>query len=357
MIFKTTRIAISFLIILTPILGLAQYPSIDTLNYGHSVDHVVNYFHYDSEAEKVISKSFFNKKGLLVLTYYGYDDIIQDRSILEYDKNGDLKLTKGERYISPKNDSVSEAYSKERWQLMEKNIDYKSEEWNRLNAKYESLYEVVNPEQISWTPDSKLQPGKIIIRNIAGQDSVVEHYNSFLNKESYLDERIFFYYNELGQLKRKIWIDVPQENVFEFQAFKPNSIEIEDSIKVLTNSYREKVFTYFQDSIKVDYSVNGEFTGHEIRRTKKSGLIKEEIVLSAENDTLSYFLEHYNSDNLRTMRKRVIHKGYNGFGYSLDLAWGDIKIYKYDSKDRLVRIDGYDGDTHIFTQRFEIIEK
>lgn len=348
---------ITILISLISILGQAQSPEIDTLYFGGNVSHVVKYFHYDNDDEKIISKYYFNEKGFHVLTYYGYNDRKQRRTLLEYEKNGLLKLTKGERYISPKNDSIGNALDEEMIQLMKSNIDIESEEWAQFNERYSTSREIVNPEQVKWKSNSELSPEKIVISNITGQDSIVEYYSSLNSNETYLDEKVFHFYNEFGQLKRKLWVDIPHENVFEFQAFKPNSLELADSIKILTNSFREKSFTYFQDSVKIAYSVNGQFTGSEIRRTINDGFIKEEIVFDANNDTLSYFVEHYDTNKRKAMRHRVKHNGYNGFGYSLDLAWGDIKKYKYDWKKRLVRIDGFDKDVHIFTERYEIIEK
>jgi hypothetical protein len=328
-----------------------EYPRIDTLFYGTNVDHIRHYLHYNDKEEMLVETNWFDDAGKHIFTYYGYDNESQSRTSFEYDK-GYLTSVKRTDYRSPHNDSIGQLLHEETMDYLRKGLDI---DWDLINEKYDKLYEKVNPENVNWISNQDLHPSLLIKRNIYGQDSLIELYSELSDNEFYLDEIITFDYNEQNKLVKKKWTDVPHESVFKFQAFKPSSNEFEDSIKVLSGSYREKIFRHSGDTIKIEYFVNGSYTGYELQITVDG--IKEEIVYNSNNDTLSYYTNEFDSNNLLIRRHRVKHTGYNGFGYSLDLRWGNIEKYKYDTNHRLVQIDGFEEDKHIYVERFEITEK
>ncbi len=332
-----------------------DYPRIDTVNYGKAISHVNHYLRYDDKDEKLIESYWFNNLGKHYRTYYGYEDYSQGMTVFEHNIKNEISCVKYLSYTSPHNDSISKMYYEESYELY-KNGKRDNNTYNELQRKYSSMYEVINPENIKWNSKDRL-PRIIIYKNQLDQDSLMEIFNDFGDGERYLDERVYFLYNRANELIRKIWSDVKNPNVFEFQAFKQNTTELDDSITILTGTNEEKIYKYFKDSIVIKYYVNGQYTGYEINKSSNNGLKLEELVFNTKNDTLSYFIKNYNSEKLLTSENRVKHNGYNGFGYSMDLERGDIKKYKYDSKNRLIRIDGYEGNKHISVDRFEFLEK
>ncbi len=343
------------ILVFFPVILLGQdYPRIDTVAYGKGISHVNHYFHYNDKDEKLISSFWFNDLGKHYITYSGYEDDRQQVTLFEYKNLNDISRIKGDSYTSPKNDSITKMFYKA-YEESYKNGKRDNNTYNELYKKYASMYEVVNPEKLEWDLNDKL-PGVIIHKNKLGLDSLIELYDDF-NEERYLDEKVYFFYDSNNKLARKKWVDIKHPNVFEFQAFKPSTSELDDSLRVITGTIREKRYKYYNDSTEIKYYVNGIYTGYEIDKYSNNGLKLEELVFNAKNDTLSYFIKCYSSQKLLQSETRVKHNGYNGFGYSLDLVWGDTKKYKYDSNGRLIRIDGYERDEHISIDRFEIIEK
>ncbi len=349
------RTAICILLSLLPCFVIGQdYPRIDTLNYGKNISHVRFFMQYDGEKEMLLETYWFNEIGKQTITYRGYDGFEifkQTKTSFDYDTSGNLTEIKSVSYISPKNDSIGKLYSNEAREYSRK---YKSIE--KLDEKYRPLYERVNPESVNWNSDLPIDAKIIFKRNSIGKDSVIEIYNTFGGK-IYLDDIVSFFYDSKNNLERKKWIDITYPNILEFQAFKPSSTELADTITILTGSYQEKTFKYFKDSIVIQYFVNGELAGKEIQKTDDNGLFKTELTLNANGDTLSYYEGVYDSNHQLKTRHRIIDTGYDGFGYAKDLAWGNIKKYKYDNKKRLLQIDTYENDKHICIERFEIIKK
>ncbi|NOU61987.1 hypothetical protein [Marinifilum caeruleilacunae] len=350
------RTAIYILINLVPCLLFAQdYPIIDTLNYGGNVSHVKYYFQNDGDKEILLETYWFNESRKHTITYTGYDGIEiykQTKTSYNYDINNNLTTVKYLDYISPKNDSIGKLLISEirKAYKEDKNIS------NELIEKYQAMYEYINPENINWGSNKEMIPLLIFKRNRIGNDSLIEIYNEINDKEIYLDQIVFFFYDKQNRIKRKKWIDIPNSNVFKFQVFKPSDVKLEDSIKVLTNSYQEKTFKYYKDSIVMKHYVNGRFTGSEINKTNSNGTLSE-FVLNSNGDTLSSYLNEWDLRKNLINRKRIKHTGYDGFGYSLDLTFGNIKKYKYDEKNRLIQIDTFEDDKHVCTERFEIVEK
>ncbi len=349
---------IAYIILLFfPLSLLGQdYPRIDTVNYGKNVNHVNHYLQYDDKKEKLIESYWFNNLGKHHTTYSGYKNYRQYMEYFEYIDN--MMYVTNLSFISPHNDSISQMYDDESYRLYKlyregkRDNDYDKE----LEQKYSSMYEVINPENIKWNFKDIL-PRIIIYKNQLDQDSLMEVFNDFGDGERYLDERVYFFYNKTNELIRKIWSDVKNPNVLEFQAFKQGTTELDDSITILTGTNEEKTYEYFKDSTIIKYYVNGQYTGYGINKFSNNGFILEELVFNAKNDTLSYFIKNYNSDKLLISESRVKHNGHNGFGYSMDLELIDIKKYKYDLSNRLIKIDGYEGDKHISVDKFEIFEK
>ncbi len=345
----------SFFFILVKGQEYPEYPLLDTVDYGMNVSHVMHYFHYDENKENLIETYWFDKKGKHYKTYRGYEDKQQSITLFQYHDKGNVVSVKGQTYESAFNDSISESFSHE---LMKRyrNGTYTDEVCSKLYKEYNAKYEKVNPEEINWKINDIL-PDLIYKRNSIGQDSLILEYEELTEGERYLEEKVFFYYNSKNELIGKKWVDIKNPNILEFQAFKPNSTMLEDSIRYYSGTYREKKYKYFKDTIKVEYYVNGKFTGHEIIKFSQNRLIKEDCVFNEKEDTLSFYRSTYNKKNLILTKQRVKHNGYDGFGYSIDLAWGNIKKYKYDNKDRLIQIDGYEDNKHISVDRFKIIEK
>jgi hypothetical protein len=350
------------LIILLKMISLSifaqEYPRIDTLDYGNNVVSVLRSFQYIGKESISSSKFIFNKEGQHVTTLAGYNNRKQTKDIFEYDDNGKLLSFEEVEYISPKNDSIEDALFKELGEFCKKtDFSTESKEWKDYDNRYNTLRENINPEEIDWEIGSNIKRNIIIKRNIAGLDSIVEVYNNQFDNGLLLDEVVYNYYDSQDKLIRKRWVDIPQDNVIKFQAFKSNSYQLADSFRVLSNTWRQKQYQYFHDSIKIEYSVNDVTTGYEIKKLGRNGEILSEIVLNTNNDTLSIYNYTYNSKNLLDSKFQIKHERYNGFGYSMDLAWGNIETYKYDSEDRLIQIDGYDDKKHIYITTFEIEEK
>ncbi len=330
-----------------------RYLRIDTVNYGNNVDHVKRYLKHNNNEQMLLESYWFNDLGKLTIRYDGYEDEAQQKTFFEYDANGYLTTVKETYYISSHNDSIGELYDAEMMEYARKEIRV---DWKKINKKYESLYERVDPEKVDWISSDSIHSSITIIYNQNGKDSLIYLYEKMYNKDiSYIDNIGSFSYNKENKLIKERWTDVPQKNVFKFQAFKPSSIEFEDSVKILSGSYTEKTYKYFGDTIKIDYCVNGSLTGYELQ-IQVDNIIKE-LVYNTDYDTLSYYINTYNSDNLLIIRHRVKHTGYSGFGYGLDYKWSNIEKYQYDSKHRLVQIDGFKDNEHNYTERFEIIEK
>jgi hypothetical protein len=296
-----------------------------------------------------------------LITYKGYDGFEiykQSKISYNYDSNKKLSTVKYLDSISPKNDSIGKLYSSEIRESIENGSYRKDKNISiKISEKVHRMYEHVNPENVNWGRVSKMIPNMIFKRNKIGNDSLIEIYNKLNDKEIYLDQIVFFFYNAQNKIKRKKWIDVPHSNVFEFQAFKPSSVEFEDSITILTGSYQEKTYKYYKDSIVIKHNLNGRFTGSEIKILNNKGRVQSELVLNTKQDTLSYYQNKWDSINNLKSRKRIKHTGYDGFGYSLDLTYGNIKAYKYDEKNRLVQIDTFEDDIPVCSERFKIIEK
>ncbi|MBN2777947.1 MAG: hypothetical protein JXR36_09900 [Bacteroidales bacterium] len=348
------KTAIYILLSFLPCFVFGQdYPKIDTLNYGKNISHVRYFMQYDGE-EMLLETYWFNDLGKHTITYSGYDGYVlfkQTKTIFNYDTYGNLSEIASIYYISPKNDSIGKLYSNEAGEYFRK---YKSIE--KLDNKYRSLYERVNPESVNWNSDLPVYEKMIFKRNVLGRDSVIEIYNTFGDK-IYLDETVSFFYDSKNNLERKKWMDITYSDILEFQAFKPSSNELADTITNLTGSYQEKTFKYFKDSIVIQYFVNGELTGNEIQRMVDNGLLKTELTLNANGDTISYYRSVYDSNDQLKTWYRIIDTGYNGFGYATDLVCGNIKKYQYDYNKRLLQIDTYENDKHICIERFEINKK
>jgi len=355
------RSAIYTLLNLVPCLLFGQdYPRIDTLNYGNDVSHVKYFYQREGKDEILLETYWFDEFGKHLITYKGYDgyEIYKQSKISYiYDSNNNLSIVKYLDSISPKNDSIGELYSSAIRKSIENGSYRKDKNISiKISEKYQRMYEHVNPEKINWGRVSKMIPSMIFKRNKIGNDSLIKIYNKLNDREIYLDQIVFFFYNSQNKIKRKKWIDVAHSNVFEFQAFKPSSVEYEDSITILTGSHQEKTYKYYKDSIVIKHNVNACFTGSEIKKTNSNG-ISSEIVLNTNGDTLSYYQNLWDLRKNLTSRRRIKHTGYDGFGYSLDLTYGNIKKYKYDDRDRLVQIDTFEDDKHVCTERFEIVEK
>ncbi|MDN5204613.1 hypothetical protein QQ008_24690 [Fulvivirgaceae bacterium BMA10] len=326
-----------------------EYPYVDTVNYGNTVSHVYRYFHYDDKPEKLIDSFWFNDEGRHEFTLFGYDYEEQIRTSFEYDHDGALTKVIERSYQSTKNDSLSKIYLEEINQDIE--ID-----WDAIHAKYDSMYEYVNPETVNWQLAKQI-PKLIFRRDILSRDSIIEVHRRFHSGESYLAEKVYFLYNEENELIAKKWINIEHPNIIEFNAFKPSVAVFEDSIKLISGSAQAKTYDISKDLIKINYYVNGRFTGYEHQILNIDGLITDEIVFDTKGHTLSHFINTYNDQKLLERRYRKYHSGYNGFSYSLDLLWGNIDKYIYDSLNRLIRIDGFENEKHISTTRFEIFEK
>lgn len=348
---KLTRRFISLIIFQSASVLLfgQEYPYIDTVNYGNNVSHVFRYFHYDDKPEKLTASFWFNKEGRHEYSLFGYHYEEQRKTTFEYDHSGTLKKVIEATYQSTRNDSLSKAYYDEINQDIE--ID-----WSSLYTKYDSMYELVNPEAVNWKIVESV-PKLVFKRDGKLRDSLVEVYSTFHSGEPYLDDKVFYYFNEEGELIAKKWINVKHPNIIEFSAFKPGTAVFEDSIKLISGSAQAKTYDRSKDLIKIDYYVNGKFTGFEHQILNNEGLISDELVFNTAGDTLSHFINTYTKYGLPESRYRKYHSGYNGFGYSLDLLWGNIEKYQYDTLNRLIRIDGFEDEQHISTTRFEIFEK
>ena len=351
---NTQKFTIRFISLLTfqslsVILYGQEYPRVDTVNYGSNVSHVYRYFHYDDKPEKLTGSFWFNEEVRHDHTLFGYEYEKQIKTTFEYDHDGALIKIIEKSYQSPKNDSLSKAYLEE----INKDID---SDWNTIHSKYDSMYEVVNPETVNWQLVEQF-PKLIFCRDNLRRDSIIEVHRTFHSGEPYLAEKVYFHYNDQNELIAKKWINIEHPNIIEFNAFKPSTTIFDDSIKLISGSAQAKTYEIREDLIKINYYVNGKFTGYEHQTLNVDGLISDEFVFNTKGDTLSHFINIYNENELLKIRHEKYHSGYNGFGYSLDLLWGNINKYSYDTLNRLIRVDGFHDEKHISTTRFEIFEK
>ncbi|MGL1886204.1 MAG: hypothetical protein OCD76_06790 [Reichenbachiella sp.] len=340
------------------ILFAQEYPSIDTVNYGSNVSHVYEYFHYDHAPEQQISSFWFNESGKHQFTLSGYGDKVQTKILYKYDESGILRGVNKLFNQSTFNDSISRAYENE-IDYIYKNYDhdpYEDGTMDSLYLKYNSMYEYVNPEKASWQ-NVKQEPKFIFYRNSLNQDSIILVFSNFSSEESYLYEKVFYYYNDKGELITKKWDNIEHPNIIEFSAFKSGTVDFEDSIKLISGSNEAKTYDWQKKITKMKYYVNGKLTGYEHQILNNDGLVTEELVFNTTGDTLSHFMNTYNDSKLLESRYRKYHSGYNGFGYSLDFLHRDNDKYTYDSLNRLIKIDSYNAKKHISTRRFEIFQE
>jgi hypothetical protein len=337
---------------LIPVILLAQeYPSVDTVNYGSDVSRVNQYFHYDDDAEKLINSFWFNNEGKHEFTLFGYGYEKQTKISFEYDNDGVLIKVIKASYQSSKNDSLSKAYYHELNKAFEIDIS-EDGKWDKMHSKYD----YINPETVNWQPVKQI-PKLTFSRDILRRDSIIEVYGTFHSGEPYLAEKVYYHYNKDNELTTKKWINIEHPNIIEFNAFYPGTAVFEDYIKLISGSDQAKTYAISKDFIKKNYYINGKFTGYGHQTLSNNGLVSDELVFDKKGDTLSHIINTYNTNKLLESRNIKHHSGYSGFGYSMDLLWGNSDKYTYDTLNRLIRIDGFEDEKHVSITRFEIFEK
>ncbi|MCY1634032.1 hypothetical protein [Marinifilum sp. D737] len=356
------KIRLYIILTFLPLLSIGQeYPIVDTLNYGSNVSHVKYYIQNEGEDEVLIKTYWFNELGKHTTTYTGYGGFKiykQSKITYNYSINGNLDNIKHQDYISPQNDSIGNFITTEIKKVIS-NGSYKkgNNVIENILAKYESSYISVVPEDINWHSSENLHPAMIFKRNQLGQDSLILLFDTISKNEMCLDEIVSFIYDDENRLVKKKWINMPIRYGFEFQVFKPSSVNFEDSTLNLNNIYQEKIYKYLEDTIEIKYFEEKHLTGTEIKVLNDKNLVQSELVINARQDTLSHYQYKWNSMNKLESSKRIKHTGYDGFGWALDLTYGNIKKYKYDDKNRLVRIEIFQDDKLVCTERYEIIER
>ena len=314
-----------------------EYPILDTLNFGKNVKEVLVYRkHASDKKENLIKKYVFNPQKQQRTIYTGYNSSYQYKDEYEY---------QNDKLISYKSYSKCSLVDNIDWLVVEK-ID-------------STMYEKVNPEEIDWEKSANLNKYMTLEYYENGKVSSIKLYEQMSEGESYLDEEIKFIYNSKGQIESKTYSEKGHPNVIKFQAFKPSSLELNDSIKMLSGTMRKKRFYYFNDTTLIKYFVNGIHTGNEyqIFNADEETKTKTYTVYNPLNDTLSLSVETFNENQLLISRKNILQKGYNGFGFSLDVAAGDEYFYEYDNLKRIKKVDCYDigefyySDTYIVNKK------
>ena len=307
----------------------------DTLHFGQGVREVELYRKYVSEnKDKLVRKYIFNKKGQHILTYNGYDSPWQSKQIFEYNQN-QLISHKTIRSSSFKN-----------------NVD-----WRKHKRIDSTLYECVDPEKVNW--DASTGYDQYITVKYGSHEKVSTYYiyEQSSKKEFYLDEKITLSYQSNGKLEKQTYSQVENANIYKFQAFKSSSAELSDTIKLISNVQSEKLYRYCKDTCLIYYYVNGKQTGLERQIYDPIRRVKKYIVSSSLGDTLSVFTEKYNESKRLIVKKRLLHKGINGFAYYLDLTPGDEFHYYYDELGRLSQINCFDKGKLYYREKFKIIAK
>ena len=165
-----------------------------------------------------------------------------------------------------------------------------------------------------------------------------------------LDFVIVFEYNKSNQVIKEIETEYSYPNVFKFQAFKPNSAEFMNSIKMYGNSTRIKNYDYHASTCMITYSVNSKQTGFESLTFDDKNKISSRIITNTQNDTL--LSEKLIYDNKGRLVEKHLHEtGYTAFGRIYDYLGYNKIIYVYDSDNRLIKEEKY------YKNRLSIIEK
>jgi len=347
-----------YLIYILPILVHAQeFHMIDTLNFGNSVREVsLRNIHVKQNTNELVAVFIFNDQGYHVSSYWNYNHPSQIKSVYEY-SGAKLISTKKLKYISAHNEILSSQYSNEMHIIHRKYRDdeeMKYVAWDSLKAKYELLYKYENPEYIRWE-DSAFVVSKCDLKyNSSNQISKILSYVQLNKNEMYLDEIISFKYNEHGQVIQEQTKELPNENVFKFQAFNPSSTEQEDSIRTLSGNVKEKNYCYLTDTTVIEYLVNNKVTGYEYQLFNKNKSQIKYTLINREQDTLSIYVECFNNQKQKIKRTRIYDEGYSGFGYSLDLVYGNEKEYHYDSLGNLLEIVTLQDRQPVYIDKYEI---
>jgi hypothetical protein len=341
-------------------LNAQEYYMIDTLYFGSKVKEVRLVNSYISQNLEIQSARFvFNDKGLHVTSYWENCHPYQLKTVYAYSGNT-LSSIKRLKHISPDNETLSTRYSKEMHIAFRKygnNKEKANKALDSLKAKYDALYQYEKPEHINWEKDAFVESKYDLKYDSYNRLSKVYSYQQSHQKGMYLDGMVYYRYNQQGQIineKRK-WIK--NKNRFSFQAFKPSSADVEDSIKSLDGALMEKRFKYTNDSTIIEYRLNNQTTGYEYQVLNRRTNQKEYRLINSNKDTLSVYQETFNKANQLTKRTRVFDSGYDGFGYAQDLAHGNEMVYHYDSPGRLIKIVTLQNGEPVYVDKYEIDER
>ena len=189
-----------------------------------------------------------------------------------------------------------------------------------------------------------------------------EYFNNLISKIKWLNDGdrlsfdIVFVYNNLGKIENEILTEYSYPDIYEYQAFKPNSSEFLDTIKVIGNSFKKKLYKYFENSLYIDYYVDNKLTGKEYQKFNKLNQLQNRLVSNPKGDTLLNETVVYNSKG-NVIEKLTNEIGYDGYGDSYDYLGYDKIIYIYDSADRLINEKMYSKNELVIIDRYEYHEK
>ncbi len=334
---------ILFILLLFPLnLFSQEYPRIDTLSFGKNVKEALLYQHYCQKADTIlIAKYISDDTGNHIYTYQGYTSPMSERTTFKYE-NGQLTNIIKHRYSSSYNDSIEDEMWNRYFKILSKGENAETEKKaDSLYQAYKLKYILIDPEKVSWESEGVFKNEIKIEYDSKNNPKVYHIYTSTMNGAIRLDMIFEIVYNDNGDIESKEWTDIEHPNTIKLNAFKPNTLELNDSIKVLSGNIRTKKYTYKTNLVLIDYFLNKKKTGMEKQIYNPVKKKNDIIVMNLIGDTLSYRTESFDLNGKINKKESIIETGYDGFGYGSDSVEAERKDYHYDSYGRINQIVDY----------------
>ncbi|MBR8538402.1 hypothetical protein KDU71_22730 [Carboxylicivirga sediminis] len=320
-----------------------EYPRVDTLNFGENVKEAFLYQHYCHQGDtNLVEKYIYDDAGNHIYTFEGYNYPMPTRTMFEYEKGLLNKIIK-HKYTSSYNDSLKDEMWNRYFKILSKGENKETErKADSLYQAYKLKYVLIDPEKVRWEKEGVFESEIKIEYNSQSNPKEYRIYTSIMNEPPRLDMVLEIEYNDNGRIKSKCWTDIEHPNTIKLNAFKPNTLMLNDSIKVLSGDIRKKEYTYNTNLVLIECFLNQKHTGIEKEIYNPTTRKKDIIVMNLTGDTLSYRTEYFDLKGKLIKKERIIETGYDGFGYGYDSVAEEQKEYYYDSEGRINQILGYE---------------
>ncbi|MBP8789993.1 MAG: hypothetical protein KBH01_01025 [Breznakibacter sp.] len=333
-----------FILLFVPLNIFSQdYPRVDTLTFGENVKEAFLYQHYYQGDTTLIEKYIYDYAGNHIYTFQGYNYPMPTRTMFEYEKGQLTKIIK-QKYTSSYNDSLQDEMWNRYFKILSQGENKETErKADSLHQAYKTKYLIIDPEKVNWEQDGVFESEIEIEYDSRNNPKVYRISTSIMNEPPRLDMVFEIDYNDNGSIKSKHWMVIEHPNSIKLNVFKPNTLELNDSIKVLSGEIRTKQYTYNTNLVLIEYFLNQKQTGIENEIYNPTNRMKDIIVMNLTGDTLSYRTESYDLSGKIIKKERIIETGYDGFGYGYDFVAEEQKAYHYDLNGRINQIIGYDN--------------